>query len=604
MADTHAELLRLQDLLTTRLLAAPYNPLLYVARARAHLALAFPDLAAGDAYRGLLLIDNVNEALDFNPDEDWVDEEIEEEIRIGNLALSSLNECLGSPTEKQAKVVASVEQQCIHLLAGSLFKCGAHRDARVYAAKGAKRYGNAEVAEDILPAELKSNAKLGLANFSDMVAELDGLKEKAEAATSRRVLYAWNRYEPDRFSRETVDHINTHIMAKASDACAVDVVDLPLLSTDGSSETLTTKHLGVFATKDVADGEQFLREESVLTVVVDPVGGGLCEYCGTKCFASDAEESTRGMVLKLPGQEKKKAVDASNDPQVKDKSDLFACSTCLLPSDDDAEENEYDSEDEYDDSAIVPTFCSQHCLVAAQENYHNIFCRNRKLTPIYHAIKQTLTRPSTSASGAGVYALLLLKSFALALNRNVHPLLLEETRYLYGVPPTDTTQKEDLTLGWSFEENILRPIRILESMKIDIYTGKSPLNEAADSEWWAPWVVNTLIAKFRGVASGRMGNDGKTEAAAAHTLFSLTNHDCTPNVKWSCSGIMKFYGTNGGFKKGEELKISYCDTGLGYKERREWMEGCLGGHCLCERCLKEEREDQEKVVKKVESLKI
>lgn len=109
----------------------------------------------------------------------------------------------------------------------------------------------------------------------------------------------------------------------------------------------------------------------------------------------------------------------------------------------------------------------------------------------------------------------------------------------------------------------------------------------------------------------------------AHTVYSLLNHSCTPNVRWSCSGIVRFWGTqglaynppppedgprsNGGgahtlrlatggeedarpiaVHSGHELWSCYCDPELPVAERRAWMMGCLGGVCMCTRCLAEE----------------
>ena len=51
-------------------------------------------------------------------------------------------------------------------------------------------------------------------------------------------------------------------------------------------------------------------------------------------------------------------------------------------------------------------------------------------------------------------------------------------------------------------------------------------------------------------------------------------------------------GAAGRVKKGEEILSHYCDIELGFKERREWAQGSLGGWCMCERCKREAGEEK------------
>lgn len=50
----------------------------------------------------------------------------------------------------------------------------------------------------------------------------------------------------------------------------------------------------------------------------------------------------------------------------------------------------------------------------------------------------------------------------------------------------------------------------------------------------------------------------------------------------------------GGLEAGEEVLNHYCDVELDVRARREWAVGALGGWCLCERCVWEEKEEEEK----------
>ena len=51
----------------------------------------------------------------------------------------------------------------------------------------------------------------------------------------------------------------------------------------------------------------------------------------------------------------------------------------------------------------------------------------------------------------------------------------------------------------------------------------------------------------------------------------------------------------GGILMGEEVLNHYCDVELDVKQRREWAVGALGGVCVCERCVWEEREEGKEI---------
>ncbi|KNG81767.1 MYND domain protein [Aspergillus nomiae NRRL 13137] len=199
----------------------------------------------------------------------------------------------------------------------------------------------------------------------------------------------------------------------------------------------------------------------------------------------------------------------------------------------------------------------------------------------------------------------------MAATQDVHPLDLPEIKYIWGdfhdledssagsVSSDDPTA----TLPFSFHLNILQPMRMLEEMELDPYEALSRYDT---------WVLNTLYAKFRGTASGRLSTwDGGPELCAVHPLWCLANHCCDPNVRWEWGGeitfrarteserpVWKRTGTgeeqtpsrNEGIKTDQEILNHYCDIGLNVKERREWARGALGGLCLCERCLWEAAE--------------
>lgn len=567
--------------------ANAYDPTLYLARARAYLAQAYPDLAAGDAYRAVLLTDYIRDYSDEGDlllddsgvgnsgrEEEGEDEEDgeeegrrtdAEEFYAATQAVLHLRRAAGQGDAEP--LLEQLEQDSLLLLVTALKEVGCDKQAGEYARLGVQRFPKARGFREVL----------GAAEAAD----------KGNGGRARRLVYPWNSHEPDRFSAEAVGHLNGLIVPRSSDCVEVRVVNLPLLSE--AAEVLgETKHLGVFAKRDIVAGENCMREESALTVVTDPAEGGLCEYCGCR-WRKEAVPSRPKLVLRLPGDavaeggKERKADDGEDDAA---PAETFACDLCAEAEAEGIE-------------AVVPIWCSPHCRDMAMAKYHPALC-SRPIAPIHRAaLRQSDAQVARSSQpGGAVYALLMMKAFAMALTQGVHPLELEETKYLYGVPPVEVLE---LRIGWGWEENVRGVVGILEALGIDVFSGKHPSlsTEVSRPDWWDTWVVNTLIAKFRGTASGRLNAHGETEAAAAHTLYSLVNHDCEPNVRWECAGIMRFWGVGGegsgiAVKEGHELQSCYCDNSLPYKERREWMMGCLGGACMCSRCLREEKEDKER----------
>jgi len=79
-------------------------------------------------------------------------------------------------------------------------------------------------------------------------------------------------------------------------------------------------------------------------------------------------------------------------------------------------------------------------------------------------------------------------------------------------------------------------------------------------------------------------------------LHSHLNHSCNPNIsvrhldqRTALSRITAVAKRD--IAVGEELAIAYVDPSLGVRERRSQLYAWGFGKCNCERCLKEEREE-------------
>ncbi|KAL8704990.1 MAG: hypothetical protein Q9201_001887 [Fulgogasparrea decipioides] len=508
-----SNLLDERDVLTRQLFERPYSSFTYIERAWCYEELGYPDLAVGDAYRALLLTDELSD--DSGEYHEGALETFCEDIRLRLNGSGSLEFERGHQASSPTDLEFILARRRI-----------------------LKAYNTTLLEKDPNWKDWNYNPKT----------ELPG------QGRARRELYPWNDHEPDRFSKESLQFLNER-MKMIAPKCEVRATSLPVLETKSSTNdslkpSATSLQLGVFATADIAPYETVLQETSILTAnnrLHDP----LCDACSAP----------------LPPT-------SLSDPP------LPSCLEC---------------ED------IV--FCSQSCHGLAMSLYHPAICGK----PDLEAIAKD---PSPSAATNALYLLLLGRTFAMSETQKVHPLDLPETKYLWGdfSPPaafdyaTSTLQHEGgKKLPFTFEDNVLAPLHLLQKMDIDIFASL-PTTDT--------WIISTLFAKFRGVASARMNpRTGMPEVCAAHPMWCLANHSCAPNVKWEWGGDIKFEarggeevvrwggmsgGREGGIRKGDEVLNHYCDVGLGLEERREWAVGALGGICMCERCVWEEVEEEKK----------
>lgn len=438
------------------------------------------------------------------------------------------------------------------LLVQSLVKCGCLRDAFEFRSRAIEHLLSLDAGFQEIICHLQ-NVDKRLDIPAEKLATLPG------QGYARRVLYSWNEHEPDRKAPETLNLLNKRLETVAPNL-EVKAVALPALHGDASNEKEgeVSVQLGLFAKRDLQAAEIVLRESSLLTAT-NRLHDDLCDACNGPL--PDLSDQDAGAV---------------------------ACEEC--------------------DDTI---FCSQKCHDEAQGTYHGAICGQEGLD----SIGKDVADPKDKADY--LYFLLLGRAIAMAATQDLHPLDLPEIKYIWGdfheYTPDDTTKeevlKDEYSLPFSFQLNILQPTRLLEEMGLDPFT---------TLDRYDTWILNTLYAKFRGTASGRLSTwDGGPEVCAVHPLWCLANHSCDPNVRWEWGGEICFMVRTKDEKavwrreidgvkeekttvavdekvmirKGEEILNHYCDIGIDVRERREWAAGALGGLCRCARCQWEAAED-------------
>ncbi|RSM10290.1 hypothetical protein CEP52_003701 [Fusarium oligoseptatum] len=542
MAARNEQLLDRRSRLTEGLVSLPYDLILYLERAVVHSDLGYPDLAAGDAYRALLLADEVlNEGFEYH---DQALESLQMHTAVplpdvlvhGNLPEDELHDSQGDSegddVVRRLATLASV--RAYQILSLGLLLCGSLKSAASFCQRGLQLCpSNRELLDTKNNINTVARRRL---RRDDVDIDYPNLPD---GGLVRREVYPWNDHEPDRFSAESLTDLNEHLSQMAP-KCAVEVATLPILlegasSTDDYEIIPTCKQLGVFAKEDIAPGEVVLREYSLLTAN-NRLKDSICDAC------------------------------SSDLPPLGSENEPVSCDEC------------YDT-----------VFCTQYCHDQAMERYHPAVCEKD--------VDAIAKDPDAFEADETLYLLLLSRVLAIAANEEVHPLDVREVKYIWGdFVPTRTNDinvspnagpPPEWTLPFSFKYSIETPLHVLEKMDIDIYASLAEYDL---------WVLNTLYAKFRGTASARKNpRDGRPDVAAVHPYWCLANHDCDPNVTWEWGGRMVLEarrervldGRPGGIKRGEEILNHYCDVNLPVQQRREWARGSLGGWCMCKRCRDE-----------------
>ncbi|CAK7239267.1 MAG: hypothetical protein STHCBS139747_000696 [Sporothrix thermara] len=622
-----AALLERRQQLTDELEEEPYDIIRYVRRAVVYADLAYPDLAVGDAYRALLLTDELSdESFEYH---EQTYEAMAAYVSAADSSNGTLPDVLQgvAPAETEAEISKMLQSfsledkdneesndresdddeesgphsatchqklafvatiRCYQILALNLLLCGCLRSAHKFCERGlAADAGNKELLQIKTLVDTAARKRLRLDKSGGSYSQAD----LPDRGLVRREVYPWNTYEPDRFSAESLAFLNEQL-AEAAPKCEVRATELPVLTeqteqTEQGQAAAMCWQLGVFAKEPIAAGEAVLREYSLLTAN-NRHKEAACDACGSEIRATTMSAAAAAAA----------AAASATAATETTHADVVSCQMCDV------------------------VFCDQTCHDRAQEAYHPAVCE----TDVDSIAKDP--EDARDADDA-LYVLLLARLLAMATHQECHPLDVSEVKYIWGdfvAPETnakgsasvDASGGDGLSLSasspavaamaaaggippaawslpFSFEANIATPLHILEKMDLDVFQRLAEFDV---------WVLNTLYSKFRGTASARKSRrDGRPDVAAVHPLWCLANHDCDPNVTWEWGGRMVLWAKKervqlaedkaagrtrpGGIAAGEEILNHYCDVDLPVQLRREWASGSLGGACMCRRCRTE-----------------
>ncbi|ETN43564.1 uncharacterized protein HMPREF1541_02723 [Cyphellophora europaea CBS 101466] len=580
----YAALLLRRHHLTSQLEQDGLRPEILVARARTHEALAYPELAVGDAYV----------AFTVGEYEEDGGGDLKGVWGVGG----GDGEEEGDEEEVLGRRVRSVKRKAARVLCRCLEGLGC--DDRVLGRwEGMLRglgedegEGDGGVDEE----GMEDVQDEGWCIFApDEVVSID---DSAHFGLSRREVYPWNRYEGDRMSDAALAEINSRLSIASEGQLEVRKTILPdLYSKNGAIPTLedqtadmrldseevpATKkenaQLGLFATRDLPPNTRILTERSALTAI-RPHGESLCDACA-------------GDISLLPASERQ------------------ACPGCGIP------------------------FCSPECHDVAMKTYHAPNIDDEETEEGYPPATAPFCPGSTGEADIAnlgraessdtpewdLYFLLVVRALQMAETLDCHPLEIWECKYLWGSfeagpslgmmaaagSPSGAKVRLKRSLPFSLQHHVELPLQWFELLMLSREDSAPYTRKWIWRYDW--WVVQTLYAKFRGVADARMSSwTGEPETAGVFALWCTANHSCEPGVRWEGGGIRTLTvraervgqpqdgeGEWRGLKGGEEVWNHYTDVEeKDFKVRRDWLREVLGGDCRCQRCEREEREGRE-----------
>lgn len=340
----------------------------------------------------------------------------------------------------------------------------------------------------------------------------------------RREVYPWNHHEPDLEDAAVVKSLNEDATGILSD---IEFNVIP-------GEEGRMPRLGLFAKKDIQHDNLVMAERSLMNVTSSSIDRRIA-YCNVCAAAMEFTEHGTD-VRTLDRSTGKPPGTAGNGPSPPSET-IYNEETRPEPSSVATTDN---------DTAMTPpetppttssprgtsvlrrlcfrcqeAFCSNKCKQEANKQFHQVVCLFRKFN-IEESIRVAIQRSPAlqdhpvNTEAEQIYELLLTRVFALAKQKSIHVLDMKEIRWLNGdlytrpdveddpersdsgeanemidpalfSPSPGTDDAFRRTLPWSFEANVVRPMKWLTDMDIN------PVEEVDQCD---AWIINTLLAKI------------------------------------------------------------------------------------------------------------
>ena len=220
-------------------------------------------------------------------------------------------------------------------------------------------------------------------------------------------------------------------------------------------------------------------------------------------------------------------------------------------------------------------YCSEHCRETALRFYHSKTC-GRNFPEMFELQGIKKFDPK-------MYGPMWLRVLSICTQSDCHPL--DHPLIARLIPQIS----DGRPLHWSYINNILQPIHILQKLGVDLWKDLR----------FDTWVLQTVLSRL---INNRHEHYTKSRryVVAVNSLYSFLNHSCEPNARWyhaqTSEGATAHDSTTISviatkpIKKGEEICIDYNTVrGIQQKAQRQqrlrtWIPD---GVCACTRCQRE-----------------
>ncbi|TGO35468.1 hypothetical protein BHYA_0157g00200 [Botrytis hyacinthi] len=207
-------------------------------------------------------------------------------------------------------------------------------------------------------------------------------------------------------------------------------------------------------------------------------------------------------------------------------------------------------------------FCSQNCKNLAKQYYHDALC-GTNILPTYSLPRNK----KCYVWGPEIAGIIWLRLLATCKQGGGHPL---QHPLVANLSNHEAAAQDP----WSLEIRVIRPLKILEMLGIDIFA----------NQWYDTWVLETLWQIFRINSAGDY--DAEDEYGCwVDGLYAMFNHSCeeprmlgTYIQDFDRAGSKFQYCALREIKKGEEVCVSYIEVLSGSRmERRKALATWLSG---------------------------
>ncbi|KAL5315630.1 hypothetical protein ACEPPN_016499 [Leptodophora sp. 'Broadleaf-Isolate-01'] len=554
----------------------PYDPVPLLTLSIIYGQLGFSDVAAGTAYRALILI--------------------EAAMRIATMSLPTNNLIVAAPVYPQLDALANtlihtkykgfgphaledelqnLHRQAFQILLAGLLGTATNWEGLIIVKAALKLYP-----QDTELKELQDDLKIAFLDRSRGYKELQHEMKKEDLIEATRMgkiyqkKYPWMDQDLYKRTPKTLREVNKGF---ETSSCEVKTVIFGDAKPSGAQEGEDVGPLGIFATRDIEEGE---------IVMVDKTLTGVSNVPSRKLEHCDA------------------------------------CQGCLIPPYMHPENIVHAS------CCGKAAYCSLECYKLASEGYHKVLC-GQDFDWLYEKIG------SVNKSGAGshwkpvnflrVIAVVLSDMRKSKTKAKIHPLQHPLVARMSANYPPDTKvfDQYDSSHSWLYFTNVIAPTQILLQLGVNLYT----------DPFWTQEVIQTIYWRIENNANMATTNlTGKeTHLVNINPNYLFFNHSCEPNISWhgacpsgdvgidwlmtpdgellqpGCSAVWCIAARD--IKKGEELKISYVgnpkgdeDAGSegGREGKRAWLSKWFDNGCGCAICDEENRLEKSKANKKEE----